>query len=208
METTGVQMKCSMQEDESVPLFFFHTFIFSAQLPFSRCSESPVKQAFGCWAWPILLVRRWDNFIPEMNETNFVSQNTQGKSTFLEKAWHPLRLALKAVLQRPSCPFPQRLRRRVASLEAWLPEGAWSTRETKETAQACPPPPQLAAACAVTLGWLCILRQLQTWQRPWSCAVTRSDWQRMACRCLHFSLCKAVPAVLYHGAAAGLCKVN
>lgn len=41
METTGVQMKCSMQEDESVPLFFFHTFIFSAQLPFSRCSESP-----------------------------------------------------------------------------------------------------------------------------------------------------------------------
>lgn len=118
METTGVQMKCSMQEDESVPLFFFHTFIFFAQLPFSRCSESPVKQAFGCWAWPILLVRRWDNFIPEMNETNFVSQNTQGKSTFLEKAWHPLRLALKAVLQRPSCPFPQRLRRCVVSLEA------------------------------------------------------------------------------------------
>lgn len=53
----------------------------------------PETRALGCWAWPILPVRRWDNFIPKMNETNFVSQNTQGKSTFLENsgipfAWH------------------------------------------------------------------------------------------------------------------------
>lgn len=69
--------------------------MFSTHLPSSRdwLGSFAEKQVFDCWVWLILLFRRCDNFIPKMKETDFVSQNTQGKSTFLEKSgifltWH------------------------------------------------------------------------------------------------------------------------
>lgn len=62
--------------------------------PFLRGQVTIIRRKTGlCWVWLILLFRRCDNFIPKMKETDFVSQNTQGKSTFLEKSgifltWH------------------------------------------------------------------------------------------------------------------------
>lgn len=157
MEATLGQMKCSLQEDESASWFFIHMFMFSTSSNSQGVQNHPERQAFGWWAWPILLVRRWDNFIPKMNETNFVSQNTQGKSTFLEKSGMPFAWHWGHFYKRPSCPFPQGLRRCTASLEAWPPEGTWNLQETKELTHACPPPPRSAAASAVTLGWLRVL---------------------------------------------------